>query len=296
MEKSKPLELGLDLLKNYGIVENNECRFINHEIGVVLSFANMQSKILKVGQPYRLKEGRLLYVLKGTARILINLIEYTVSMHTIVVLPPNSIVELMEVNDNYDFRGVAFTNDFLPTNEKENLTDSYQKQGFTLHLTEKEWRLEEAYFSILWAVVNEVPFRREVVQHTLTAMLFNLRYLQDKNYGNAPSGSLRNEELFRRFINLVNENCKKERNVSFYADKLCLTPKYLGTIIRQITQQTVMDWIEQAVILEAKVLLKHSDLLIYQISDELNFPNPSFFSKFFKRLTGMTPLEYQKAV
>ena len=55
-----------------------------------------------------------------------------------------------------------------------------------------------------------------------------------------------------------------------------------------------MQWINKAVILEAKVLLKHSNLLVFQISDELNFPNPSFFSKFFKRMTGMTPAEYQK--
>ena len=55
-----------------------------------------------------------------------------------------------------------------------------------------------------------------------------------------------------------------------------------------------MQWINQAIIFEAKVLLKHSDLLVFQISDELGFPNPSFFSKFFKRITGMTPAEYQK--
>ena len=80
----------------------------------------------------------------------------------------------------------------------------------------------------------------------------------------------------------------------FYADKLCLTPRYLNTIIRQTSQQTVMDWINQSIILEAKVLLKHSNLLVYQISDELNFPNSFFFSsKFFKRMTGMTPHEYQ---
>ncbi|WP_368205051.1 helix-turn-helix domain-containing protein, partial [Bacteroides caccae] len=72
-------------------------------------------------------------------------------------------------------------------------------------------------------------------------------------------------------------------------------PRYLNTLIRQTSQQTVMDWINQSIILEAKVLLKHSNLLVYQISDELNFPNPSFFCKFFKRMTGMTPQEYQKS-
>ena len=95
-------------------------------------------------------------------------------------------------------------------------------------------------------------------------------------------------------LTLVNTHSKKERNVNFYADKLCLTPRYLNTVIRQASQQTVMDWINQSIILEAKVLLKHSNLLVYQVSDELNFPNPSFFSKFFKRMTGMTPHEYQQ--
>lgn len=87
---------------------------------------------------------------------------------------------------------------------------------------------------------------------------------------------------------------QNERTVGFYADKLCLTPRYLNTLIRQVSHQTVMEWINQSVILEAKVLLKHSNLLVYQISDELHFPNPSFFCKFFKRMTGMTPQEYQK--
>ena len=121
-----------------------------------------------------------------------------------------------------------------------------------------------------------------------------LHLIQKKKIDSAPAGTFRDEEFFRRFITLVNEHSKRERNVGFYADKLCLSPKYLGTLIRQISNQTVMDWIEQSVILEAKVMLKHSNLLVYEISDELNFANPSFFSKFFKRLTGMSPQEYQK--
>ncbi len=78
------------------------------------------------------------------------------------------------------------------------------------------------------------------------------------------------------------------------ADKLCLTPHYLSSVIRETSGQTVMQWINQASDPKPKVLLKHSNLLVFQISDELNFPNPSFFSKFFKRMTGMTPAEYQK--
>ena len=86
---------------------------------------------------------------------------------------------------------------------------------------------------------------------------------------------------------------RTERNIDFYADRLFLSPHYLSGLVRETSGKTVMDWINRSVILEAKVLLKHSNLLTYQIADELNFPNPSFFSKFFKRMTGMTPGEYR---
>ncbi|MEZ5005647.1 MAG: helix-turn-helix domain-containing protein [Bacteroides graminisolvens] len=93
----------------------------------------------------------------------------------------------------------------------------------------------------------------------------------------------------------MHEYCTQERNVAFYADKLCLSPRYLNTLVKNTSRQTVMEWLNQAVVIESKVLLKHSDLLVYQIADKLNFPNPSFFCKFFKKMTGMTPMEYQKS-
>ena len=294
MEKVKPLVLGLDILQDDKLIKNKEYRFINNYIGIVKSFAEMQSKLFRVGQPYRCKEGRVFYALRGNPKVSINLIEYEVSPQTVIVAPPGSIIEILQLDDNSDFKVIGFSNEFLPTNERGNLTDSYIKQGFVTHLEEKEWRQTEHFFDLLWDIANETPFPQEVIQHTVTAMLFNLHYIQKKKIDNVPAGTFRNGEFFRRFITLINEHSKRERNVGFYADKLCLSPKYLGTLIRQISNQTVMDWIEQSVILEAKVMLKHSNLLVYEISDELNFANPSFFSKFFKRLTGMSPQEYQK--
>ena len=201
---------------------------------------------------------------------------------------------MISFSPDYDFQVIVASNIFLPVPHREDLTDSYMKQGIVIKLTDKEWDEMGMYFSLIWETVQESTFRKEVVQHLLTALLYNIRYIQKKNQSNINQSPSHQEELFRRFIALVNEYNKKERTVSFYADKLCLTPRYLNTVIRQVSQQTVMEWINQAVTLEAQVLLKHSNLMVYQIADELNFPNPSFFCKFFKRRTGMTPQEYQK--
>lgn len=294
MEKNKPLELALDLLKHSNMVCNNEYRFVTPDFGIVISFANMESHLFRLGQPYRLKEGRIIRGLRGKARIIINLIEYTVYPQTIVTFIPGSIVELLEFTPDYDFQMIAVDKDFLPLLRRDQLFESHVRQKLVTRVTDTEWKLSDAYFTLIWETVQEKPFRREVVQHLLAALLHNIKYIRTEEANDASHRFSHQEEIFWRFITLVNESSKNERTVGFYADKLCLTPRYLNTLIRQVSHQTVMEWINQSVILEAKVLLKHSDLLVYQISDELHFPNPSFFCKFFKRMTGMTPQEYQK--
>lgn len=294
MEKSKPIEMTLGLLKQSQIVRNNQYRYVNPEFGIVISFAAMGSVIFKFGQPYRTKEGRIIRALRGVARMSINLIEYEVVPGMIVVTPPDSIIQVISFTPDYDFQLIVASDSFLPIPHREDLTDSYLKQGIVIKLTEKEWSESESHFSLIWEIVQGPVFRREVVQHLLTAFLYNIRYIQNKSQNDTSQPPSHQEELFRRFISLVNEYSKSERNVGFYADKLCLTPRYLNTVIRQVSCRTVMEWVNQAVTLEAQVLLKHSDLMIYQIADQLNFPNPSFFCKFFKKRTGMTPQEYQK--
>mgnify|MGYP005766453861 CR=1 FL=1 len=92
---------------------------------------------------------------------------------------------------------------------------------------------------------------------------------------------------------LVVEHYLKQRNVGFYADRLCLTPKYLSKVIKRLSGHTVPEWISRILVLHAQVLLKSSKQTVQQIALELNFPNASFFGRFFKKHTGMTPGQYR---
>ena len=295
MKKNTPLNLGFqDLRDSANLITHAEYRSIREGIGMVINFAQMESTLFRTGQPYRVKESRIIRVTQGTCRISVNLVGYDVGEQMISVIPPNSLIEIIEFTPDYNFQIIVPENDFLPAAQGNSLTNLYGRQEIVLALTAEEWERTDTYFTLLWDSMHRTPFRKEVVQHLVTAILYDIRYMRDQKQTSAASRLSRQEEVFNRFIALVNEYGKRERNISFYADKLCLTPHYLSTVIRETSGQTVMQWINQAVILEAKVLLKHSDMLIFQISDELNFPNPSFFSKFFKRMTGMTPAEYQK--
>ena len=294
MNKPKPINLTLHFLNELGVATNNEFAFINRETGTAKSMYEMNNRFFHTGQPYRIKEGRILRGIKGSARMSVNLIEYTIKKHTIGIIPPNALLQIIDMSNEYDIQALAVDSNFIPTPQHSILTDSHTQQAFFLDNNVEEWQRAGTYFSLIWETVHLQPYRREAVQHLITSLLYNLYYLQDDFYKNQLLRPSRHEELFRHFITLVNEHCKTERTVPFYASQLCLSPHYLSTIIHDVSGRTVTEWINQAVILEAKVMLKHSNLLIYQIADTLHFSNPSFFCKFFKRMTGMTPQEYQR--
>ena len=104
----------------------------------------------------------------------------------------------------------------------------------------------------------------------------------------------RGDRIFDKFLGLVSEYHTKERSVGFYADRLCLSTKYLSKLIKTVSGRSAPEWIDDYVILEAKSMLKYSDLPVKEIVSRLNFPNASTFHKFFKAKTGLTPGRYRK--
>lgn len=104
----------------------------------------------------------------------------------------------------------------------------------------------------------------------------------------------RQQRYFQQFIELLGQYYREERYVSFYAEKLHITPKYLGTIVHDISGRSAPSWITHYVISEAQMLLNSTDMSIQEISLSLNFNNQSFFGKYFKIHTGLTPGEYRK--
>jgi AraC-like DNA-binding protein len=139
--------------------------------------------------------------------------------------------------------------------------------------------------------IEDLSVRREMVKYLTLAFYYALTYqshILSKSEPQSKQGILLN-----RFMNLVQENFREQREVGFYADRLCLTPKYLLKVIRDNSGSSAGEWIDNYVALEAKALLKSTNMTIQQISEELNFPSQSFFGKYFKRIVGVSPKEYR---
>lgn len=135
------------------------------------------------------------------------------------------------------------------------------------------------------------PYRDKIIRSILQSMIYYIAGVVNLDKDNHKRE--RKEELFSHFIQLIIKNYKKNKKLDFYAQQLFISPKYLSDIIKKISGQSAHEWIDRYILLETKILLRTSDKTIAQIADELNFPNNSFFSKYFKKHCGMTPKEYR---
>lgn len=102
------------------------------------------------------------------------------------------------------------------------------------------------------------------------------------------------EELTDGFFRLLHEHFRTNRETSFYAGRLCISSKHLSRMIRQMTGQVPSYWIADFTVRETKMLLKSTTLTVTQLSEQFNFPNSSFFARYFRRHTGMAPQEYRQ--
>ncbi|MBR5326058.1 MAG: AraC family transcriptional regulator [Prevotella sp.] len=172
----------------------------------------------------------------------------------------------------------------------------FSRQHPVMNLEQREIDTFKEYFQVIKQKISDEGnhFQKDLVKTLLLAMFYDLsniiyRVKQDDK------PQTRAEIIFTKFIKLVEKNFKQERRVSWYAQQLCITAKYLSETVKNVSRRTPNDWIDNYVILELRVLLRNSTKNIKEISEELNFPNQSFLGKYFKEHVGMSPSQYRKS-
>ena len=136
-------------------------------------------------------------------------------------------------------------------------------------------------------------YREQIFKNLIQAFLLDV-YDKTHTHFQAPIGKMsRQEELFKEFIHLLHQYCRKEREVNFYADQLCITSRYLSELVKNVTHITAKTIINQHVIREIKLELNSSNVSIQEIAFKMNFPNQSLLSRFFKKHTGITPQAFR---
>ena len=298
MKSNHLLLLALKKVREHVGEGTNTSRFLTSELGLLRSIQGIADVIHFIpieGQPYRLTEGRVVFFRAGTLRLRINLREVEFKESDLLAVSPGTVFEFLYISSDLDLAMLAFSNSLMENWQKEDLLQTYL-QGIvfaSIFNSEGRQRMEQL-FALLWEVVHDRPFPRASVQSLISLYFHQLDFVRKRSQLTERQQHTRQEDIFNRFLELVNKYAVRERSIAFYADWLFLTPRYLSTLVRQASGRTVMDWVNEAVMQEAKLMLRHTDKLVYQIADELNFPNASFFSKYFRRMAGMTLNDYRR--
>lgn len=257
--------------------------------------------------PCRFRGYLAFFCIEGHFELEINLKSFSVRENSLFLYTPGNIVRVANISkeekEMVHFIVVAISSDLM-SSTRFDFNKLYDESLHLLEnpsvvLSEQEKNLCKSYLSLINEISElKIPNTKESV----TSLISSIFYLMGALWGNRVTeaiknqdeGSIRSKAIFENFLKLVRDYHTKERNLSFYADKLFLTPKYLSKLIKTVSGKSAHEWIDSFVILEAKNLLKYSDMSIKSIVYELNFPNQTTFYRFFKTKTGMTPSEYRK--
>ncbi len=237
---------------------------------------------------------------EGTGKIGIDLREYEIKKDTLIVIQPKNYIYISDYSEDFKCSAIACSShvveDVLPK-----LTDIlplliHHRTEPVSYLSESDATSISIFYDFLRQKLRgpKTPFLKQKVMCMLQAALYEMMDINLSNSTGIETQRTRKEEIMAKFILAVSEHFREERQVSYYANKLFITPKHLSSVVKEISGRTAGDWIENYVVMEAKVLLKTTDMTIQEIAVYLNFANQSFFGKYFKHHTGMSPTAYRK--
>lgn len=273
-----------ELSRHTELWKENGDVLVHEPFFMIRNFCFASKDFLSSTQPYRVQEGRVVIVKSGKARYTFDLVEHEFEAGDVVVFLADTLVEKQGHTDDFEVDALSFDYN----------SPSLPDMGvglISLHLDGQSNRIVTQHFDLLWNMAHEAPIPEENMKIILNSMLLYIKSQPGNATGILPT--TRHKDTLKRFVNLVSRYAARERSIPFYADKLCLAPHYLSTLIKESSGLTVMHWVNQVAVKEIKVWLAYSDESIAQIAYHLNFPSPSSLSKFFKRETGMTPNEYR---
>ena len=316
------------LCRKFAIIENAELQTIDirrilalapvieeYALGSELILGEVSGKKVEKSEailsmlkyPVRFDGYIIFFLRKGHFSIDLNLNTYEVKPHSLLMNVPGNIIRLSDYDESHigdvEMVFVLVSKEFM-SGIRFDFNKLFQEslslwKNPCITLNDQDLALAEEYFTLARDILQSKQMnKREILGSLITSFTYVTmdvwtRELNEARKAQTPS-SARMNLLFERFLALVTEHHNTERGMAFYADKLCLTPKYLSKLVKEASGRSGPAWIDSFVILEAKNLLKYSDKTIKEIVYTLHFPNQSVFYKFFKAHTGMTPSEYRK--
>lgn len=235
----------------------------------------------------------------GRKELQINFDDYTLTPGSLAFIYPNSMWRPLATSSDFEahyfsIQGTSAKewNAFIDLDTVFSLSSYIAKHPHT-QLSLDETQVMTQYLNLLKSHY-EANAQAIIIRFILSAFTLELNRIFTAREKSDRSKISRQEDILWKFLTLLKQYHKEERTVNFYADKMCISPKHLSSVIKQMSHKTAHEIIADFVTMTAKRLLKATTMSIQEISDELNFANQSFFGKFFKQNTGQSPSAYRR--
>ncbi|MCI1648888.1 MAG: helix-turn-helix domain-containing protein [Bacteroides sp.] len=247
----------------------------------------------------------IIFCVEGHAQLDINGKTYLLQSHDYIICLPTMILSQIMLSPRYKLRMIGFSTQFLNRIiKKEKGTDNmfyYIYKNPVQHIKEEEkGPLGKYYEALIMAKINNTThhYRKDILHYLFSAIFCEIMAIIHQYSCNdleiEPEKEMKQGNLLcHRFMEEVSKDNGMHRTVNYYADILCYSPKYMSSVVKQVSGRTALDWINEYAIEQIKVKLKHSDKSIKEIAESFNFPNQSFFGKYVKAHLGMSPARYR---
>lgn len=242
----------------------------------------------------------ILFVHIGFLRIEVNSRTIILSVNELITIPKKTACIIVNMSEEVWVSQLSFTSEFAFKNSIRWPHIGYFdffiiKSLHKIPLKNKEVAALIDLFTLLHKKARKSYqlFGRELILFSFNLLLYELATIYDRTYGDAIIRHTANEKLAMQFFKILEINCKKQHSVKFYADTLLVSSGHLTKVIKEVADKSVKQFIEEAIVLEAKILLQNKNLTILHITEELHFSNSSFFSTFFKKHTSQSPSAYR---
>ena len=253
--------------------------------------------------PMRLDALLMVLVLEGSSEIALDYVPYTIGANSFTIIMPTHTIQLNKVSKGFKGKLLVISREFLDecnTAKRSPSMANYMqlRKNPCTTFEPQETELVDNYIELLRSKIKNRThfFQKEVMQNAFVGFLLEIANIfMGKKDGLLMPALSRKEELFEQFLQLLFEHCKEQHVVTFYAEKLFITPQYLSLILKELTGKSANKWIDDALIVEAKILLKAPQATVQQVADMLHFSDQSTFGKFFKKHMGISPMEYRKS-
>ena len=264
---------------------------------VIASLAPLQNPSAEY--PVILDGFTVLLMMSGEATIAVDTRNFEVGRNMIVILSPHSVIKTLKCSANASAYVLSFSKSFVDNIQIDISTSLpvYMRFGKNpcLQLSQRDVDEIRQLFQLIKTMLqsDKEQYRNEIIRSLFVAAFYIITDLNQRNL-HTEYRQGRCEVLFEEFMELLGKYNRKERNVSFYASQMNITPKYLSSVVKEVSGKTAARWIDESVILEAKTLLKYSGMSIQEIAYHLNFSTQSFFGKYFKQHTGISPSRFKR--